>query len=163
MSFCYSYPSKEEKCNKVHSLISPGLVPFSWEEEPGISKTMPPPSMESPEAPGKDPKLSAPPSQVMETAAGDLKSFNLPPPPPCGFQQRDSPRNGYKRRGVKHQDPFLTALVECTRSVGGHQKDTKKGGGSRRRGIVGISCKHSCAVKEGNMKGEERVLAPTRK
>ncbi|PIA57048.1 hypothetical protein AQUCO_00600047v1 [Aquilegia coerulea] len=138
--------------SKVHS--SQGNIPFSWENQPGISKVKHPSDVGT----YASIKLPPPPCQSDSPTTQKILGQDIQVPlPPCPFQSpviRSSSRKGLRR--VLDDDPFLAAYKECTKSVkqGKLSKSTsiKKSGGSR-EGRIGslFSCKHSCGVREDSL------------
>lgn len=131
--------------NKVHSI---GQVPFSWENSPGISKVT---QKESPRPVGQEThKLPPPPcpSDSPKVVGIDLQI----PLPPCMFQP---PLRSSSKKGIKREDPFLAAYMECTKSVGHGKldKNKHKGGAGRRLvwSLFEFSCKRSSGVKEDSL------------
>lgn len=128
---------------KVHSL---GKVPFSRENEPGISK-------ESYKEFAKDlgqetPKLPPPPCQsnIFPRVVGHDLQIPLPPGPFRPLSRSSS------KKAVKRDDPFVAAYMKCTKSDGDGKFSTDKrtGGGKCRLGMsmLRFSCVNSCQVKD---------------
>lgn len=128
--------------NKIHSK---GNVPFSWENEPGISKETPRDYHVDSE-PDVAVKLPPPPCLPPENGRASLSSgfYDLQniPLPPCAFQA--PPLRSGSRRGLykEQNDPFLKAYKECTKSKSG-----KKG----KRNMSLFSCKSSCSVRDDSI------------
>ncbi|CAL9168300.1 unnamed protein product [Musa hybrid cultivar] len=120
-----------------HKSYCVGSIPFSWENQPGISKV-------TPQAEENHLKLPPPPckSDSPMSAAHGLHV----PLPPCIFQP---PSRSSSKKGLKEEDdPFFAAYMECTRNV-----RTQGRRGSRRRrkrdGLIGLfSCTGSSGVRE---------------
>ncbi|ERN18549.1 hypothetical protein AMTRI_Chr12g272500 [Amborella trichopoda] len=173
------FNSCEDNANRVHSLESPnspGSVPFSWEHQPGVSKC---PKVILANAPNLPPKLPPPPSRLSPIGQQPLElkcptivghaskiSLGVSPPakecprvvghniqiplPPCPFQP--IARVG-SRKGLVMEDPFLAALVECTKSKGPFDslKERKHGHLNKSRYLSLFSCKQSCGVREDSI------------
>ncbi|KAL1539645.1 hypothetical protein AAHA92_24099 [Salvia divinorum] len=125
--------------SKVHSHShshSHRNIPFSWENEPGVSKAARPQDHHR--------KLLPPPPCPPENPS--RVSLHIPLPP-CAFQPPS--RSNSKKGTRKIDDPFLIAYKEVTKS-------TKKGKPCSRpkKGVMKnmsiFSCKSSCGVSEGN-------------
>ncbi|OVA01175.1 hypothetical protein BVC80_8887g5 [Macleaya cordata] len=153
--------------NKVHSQ---GNVPFSWENQPGISKVI-----YKEECPKDEDdqqqhgfKLPLPPCPSdSPKVLGQVVDLQIPLPP-CPFQPHMTRSSSSSRKGLRRhnnqEDPFLAAYKECTKSSksanrqSNLSKNSKKGGDDHHesRGIgkstsFMFSCKKSCGVKEDNL------------
>lgn len=118
---------------KVHSQRN---IPFSWENEPGVSKAAAPPH-----APPKLPPPPCPP-ESSRVSYHDLQI----PLPPCAFQP---PSRSSSKKGVKKMDddPFLIAYREVTKST-----RKGKGGSVTKKNLSIFSCKQSsCSVAEDSV------------
>lgn len=131
--------------SKVHSQRN---VPFSWENEPGVSKAAAAPSPHDEDrrrhvvAPQKLPPPPCPPPESSRVSYHDLQI----PLPPCAFQP---PRRSSSKKGLKKMDddPFLIAYREVTKS-------TKQGMGGvmKKKNMSIFSCKQSsCSVAEDSV------------
>ncbi|XP_047323394.1 uncharacterized serine-rich protein C215.13-like [Impatiens glandulifera] len=114
-----------------------GMIPFSWEDCPGIPKT-----------------------QLYNKINQDLHpSFNLLPLPPAG-NTTAAPAKSKKKAAISSResfkwDPFLAAMVECSRNEDNDHHDWKGSKAvtrslSDRFGFIGMynSCKRTCPVSE---------------
>lgn len=114
-------------------------VPFSWENEPGVSKVS---DLKDDDGPRLSFKLPPPPCPT-ESGRVSVRDIQIPLPP-CAFQP---PSRSSSRRGLgfnKHdQDPFLAAFKECT-------KNSRKGK-LRKKAMFNFSCKNSCGVRDDNL------------
>ncbi|KAL5777551.1 hypothetical protein ACOSP7_010477 [Xanthoceras sorbifolium] len=130
--------------NKVHSQL--GNVPFSWENEPGVSKTTN--RLGCPNERHRPLKLPPPPC-LTESARVSVHDIQIPLPP-CTFQQRPPPSRSSSRKGSSRtelEDPFLVALKECTKSSTTAGKGKLSAAGLKKKGLFNFySCKHSCSV-----------------
>ena len=120
---------------------SQGNVPFSWEDMAGVSKAV----------------ITNKKSQ----RDIDLNALNLPPlvlPPPYQKPVQPPRRSTSIKFLWQEEDPFLTALKECTKSV----KNYRATNCERRNGCVtgfkvstskfmNFSCMRSCEVEDDNM------------
>lgn len=136
------------------NVFSKGLVPFAWENKPGIRKEdlyredddddddNDNEVVDDKGKRGGKTKLPPPPylRQPESGRASQVNSQDIPLPP-CAFQSLvSSRRRGSKRDAYKEEeDPFLTAYKKCI-----------NGGGSTRRSHK-MSCKHSCSVIDGSI------------
>lgn len=136
-------PSQEMMRSKVHSQRN---IPFSWENEPGVSKAAAAAAPNQLEGP-----LPPPPSKKSSTRA-TYHDMQIPLPP-CAFQPplRSSSKKGLK----KTDDPFLIAYKEVTKSTKkGKFSGTEESKGDQIRfGIMKnisiFSCKQSsCGVDD---------------
>ncbi|WOL07833.1 hypothetical protein Cni_G16582 [Canna indica] len=110
--------------HKTHSLAN---IPFSWENQPGISKVAPHLGEDNPVAPHEEEqlvtpkltkKLPPPPCKVENPKQSTLHGIYVPLPP-CAFQPPPSlPQKapGKKVSMKEGGDPFLAAYMECTKS-----------------------------------------------
>lgn len=126
--------------SKVHSQRN---IPFSWENEPGVSKAAAPPQHHH------DYEAPLPPPPSKSARAFTYHDMQIPLPP-CAFQPplRNSSKKGLKKMD---NDPFLIAYKEVTKS-------TRKGKAmameeNKRFGIMKnmsiFSCKQSsCGVND---------------
>lgn len=130
---------------KVHSQ---GNVPFSWENEPGVSKAAPPQDHHN----LPPPKLPPPPCPP-ENSRVSYHDLQIPLPP-CAFQppSRSSSMKGLKKT---HDDPFLIAYKEVTKSTKkGKSLSANKGDQvfGLMKNISIFSCKQSsCSVAEDSV------------
>ncbi|RZR72100.1 hypothetical protein BHM03_00010282 [Ensete ventricosum] len=129
--------------HKTHSLVN---IPFSWENQPGISKM-------TPHAEGSSVRehvrLPPPPPWRSDSPKPSAHGMYVPLPP-CAFQP--PPRQVLTKK-EEGEDPFLAAYRECTRS----RKQGKAAGMERKRDVwavlervgLGSSCRSSSGVREG--------------
>ncbi|KAL8494604.1 hypothetical protein ACS0TY_025441 [Phlomoides rotata] len=131
--------------SKIHSQRN--HIPFSWENEPGVSKAAAPPQDHHHRRPLPPPPC--PPENTRVSFHHDLQI----PLPPCAFQP--PARSGSKKLGLKKiDDPFLIAYKEVTKStkkgknLGDHKTVMKKN-------MSIFSCKNSssCSVVEDGVVG----------
>lgn len=138
---------------KVHSQ---GNIPFSWEDTPGVSKSMP--QHDSLIDPTRRSSISNFPnfdsfSGLMALKCEDIK---IPPPPPC--QNLQPPRRSISGKGIGRwqwqEDPFLAAYKECTKSSCNGKLDAnenkKKNVRARKNYKFMFSCRNSCDVEDGS-------------
>lgn len=118
-------------------------VPFSWEKLPGI------------------PKGQAS-SRRNSDSAGPLKLSKLLPLPPSAAPRKhgNPPEGSFRKKISPEWDPFVAALVECSKDEESHREDASSRGLwistkvsrsiSDHFGFIGLyaSCKSSCAVDE---------------
>ena len=126
--------------NMLHnflSLSSKSSVPFSWEEQPGISKSESPRVVES--AREEERALRLPPPPASPQVSADGASVRLPP---CLFQPWVKSCERKRRHTKKLEDPFLAAYFECTKSVNETMERP------RGRARFGLSCKDAGGVRE---------------
>ncbi|THU74152.1 hypothetical protein C4D60_Mb04t30330 [Musa balbisiana] len=141
--------------HKSHSLVN---IPFSWENQPGISKITPHAEQSSAQ---KHVRLPPPPCQ---SDSPKLSAHGIYVPlPPCAFQP---PPRQILTKKEEGEDPFLAAYRECTRS-----RKQGKAAMERKRDVwavlerfggLGLSCRSSSGVREGvilRLKEPKRVLA----
>eukprot|EP01018_Ginkgo_biloba_P018829 Gb_38401 [translate_table: standard] len=128
---------------------SKAAIPFIWEDKPGIPKQQ----QES-----SDAKTS---SQNKVVPDDDL---NLRPPPLLLSygQYCYSGRRLFKKKSMemeKCEDPFQTALMECTkiRNGGGSSSNNNRAVGSKKVFTRAYSCMRACSIIEG------QVMVPTRR
>ncbi|KAK9269905.1 hypothetical protein L1049_025478 [Liquidambar formosana] len=132
--------------NKVHSQ---GTVPFSWENKPGVSKATHQDLMgDKGEFAIKLPPPPCPP----EKARVSVHDLSIPLPP-CAFQP---PSRSSSKKGLgKHEDPFLIAYMECTKSNRKGKMSTSDGKNGvrsrKKKSMFDFSCKQSCSVMEDNV------------
>jgi hypothetical protein len=141
-----------------HSGSSRGLsrvttIPFAWENKPGVSKVTYE-DHQNPNTEGDDFVLKLPLPPCPTEKAAKLSALDLHIPlPPCAFQP---PLRSSSARGLrKHEDPFLAAYKECTKT-----KSTAKGKGQSfrnhvrsifRKNMLVFSCKRSCSVRDDDL------------
>lgn len=154
---------------KSYSLVN---IPFSWENQPGISKVMPQEVDDDDEDNNNNNNNTISFSPMQEGLYSEQderpKLIKLPPPPcqkrlqplpsgaiyvplpPCAFQSMPMTIMTTKEGGG--DDPFLAAYMECTKS---RRRPKMDRGWSRirRRISVGFGCgsKWACEVKEDTM------------
>lgn len=145
--------------SSLSSSPSPSLsllksIPFSWEEEPGISKSGSP---DTPKGNEEFTGLGLPLPPFRAESVRRLPAHGLYIPlPPC--PSRPSAKVGSEHHGKRGkrrvQDPFLAAYMECTKS----EKESK----GRTRGV--LSCKYVGGVREDAIVRLSRVsgLPPRR-
>lgn len=136
---------------KAHSQ---GSIPFSWEDKPGVCKTI----------------NNEIPLNIGSLQAINKKSLSTLPPPPSSSQRRileiqdkkiplppcpsQPPRRSTSGKGFRLQeDPFLVAYKECTKSEKNVKlpSKNKKGVGSNfsvRRSIYIFSCRNTSDVRD---------------
>ncbi|GAB2271932.1 hypothetical protein Dimus_006760 [Dionaea muscipula] len=118
-------------------------VPFSWEKIPGLPKT---------------------PIHMISTTSSSLrKSISQLPLPPIPSREKHGYRTAAREKPVANEglllDPFLAALIECSKDEArvvckGSQRSTELRGSRRSSSadrfglLVGYSCKRTCAVAE---------------
>ncbi|XP_026662443.2 uncharacterized protein LOC113463050 [Phoenix dactylifera] len=132
--------------HRTHSL---GNMPFSWENQPGVSKVAPS-TEERPKGAGPPHEPLKLPPPPFSTDSPKLAAHGLYVPlPPCPFQPTRVilSKKGMSRR---EQDPFLAAYLECTKSVNKQKKASKCKAGLQKARLV-FSCKHTCGVREDGM------------
>lgn len=135
-------------------------VPFSWEHLPGIPKKQTPKWR-------KDKQSSSSSSSFLTTL-----SLLLPPPPSTATTPTKSRSFNLRKKSIIgrcHRDPFIAALVECSKD---NDDASCRGGGfwiagmlsrsiSDRLGFMNAytSCKRSCAVSQSiiSLTSEEGV------
>ncbi|KAI3717060.1 hypothetical protein L1987_68385 [Smallanthus sonchifolius] len=112
-------------------------VPFSWETIPGV------------------PKLIALPMRALAPGlTGNHREAQrktaLPLPP---GSSRQPARSASKRALLSEEDPFVAAMIECTKDCDKGKGEIKKGFGARVRMNKSFlqSCKHSFDVVEGHL------------
>nr|CAD1828244.1 unnamed protein product [Ananas comosus var. bracteatus] len=122
-------------------------VPFSWENQPGMSKV-------SPHMDNSPTKLPPPPP----IASRGPKLYV--PLPPCRIQV---PKTilPTKKGGPIGEDPFLAAYIECTKSVRKpldkvsvkeRRRRENRWSGVRKLGLgLSLSCKRDSGVREDNL------------
>lgn len=128
---------------------APGTIPFSWEYKPGVSKVT------QRECLGEEDfvlKLPPPPCPS-ELARFSVHDSQIQIPlPPCAFQppSRITSKKGLIR---KHEDPFLAAYKNCTKSVNGSSTESFKNGVKARfrKNMLVFSCKRSCSIRDDNL------------
>lgn len=146
-----------------------GVVPFSWEQKPGVSKV-------APQFHFQHPKLPPPPCGAARSSVSYHRDLQVPLPP-CTFQAAAALRNpsqkGAMMRKQVDDDPFLIAFKECTKSARSSnnrfawfsrddaaasaavnkttakkKKKKKKNRSSSSSSNPLFSCKNSCSVME---------------
>ncbi|KAJ7966493.1 SWI/SNF-related matrix-associated actin-dependent regulator of chromatin subfamily A-like protein [Quillaja saponaria] len=133
---------------------SPGNIPFSWENKPGICKVTHHGNLK--ERHEFLPEKLPPPPCPSETAKISVLVHDIQIPlPPCAFQ---APYRSSSKKGLKIQeDPFLAAYKECTKS---HKSSGKiitnklpkiDVGSGVRKSLFVFSCKRSCSVRDDNL------------
>lgn len=130
--------------SKVHSQRN---IPFSWENEPGVSKAVAAPH-------DRHRKLPLPPCPA-ENSRVSYHDLQIPLPP-CAFQP---PLRSSSKKGIKKNidDPFLIAYKEVTKSTHNHKgksSGAKKGDqrfGGVMKNVSIFSCKSSCGVADDNL------------
>ncbi|KAJ3685427.1 hypothetical protein LUZ61_014591 [Rhynchospora tenuis] len=143
-----------------HKISStPQAVPFSWEHLPGISKVSPRIDEDpKPVLVPRPTKLRPPPISSQHVNPKNLAPGFYIPLPPYRFQRNQM----QARKGVKRpeEDPFLAAFIECTKPVEkerplkGEEKTVRRNSWPRIERLtlgLGLSCKSSCGVREGNL------------
>lgn len=145
-----------------------GNVPFSWENKPGISKAV---HDRRECAAGADQEgqslmmvkaLPLPPCPSGGTRSRIVAVRNdiQIPLPPCTFHQPPVIARSSSARGLKkHEDPFLAAIEECTKS--GKRVGGGGGGkwssyrfemiGSRLKSMFAVSCKSRASVRDDSL------------
>nr|CAD1828191.1 unnamed protein product [Ananas comosus var. bracteatus] len=123
-------------------------VPFSWENQPGMSKV-------SPHMDNSPTKLPPPPA-----ADRLLRAKLYVPLPPCRIQ---APKTILltKKGDTIGEDPFLAAYIECTKSVRKpldkvsvkeRIRRENRWSGVRKLGLgLSLSCKRDSGVREDNL------------
>jgi hypothetical protein len=133
------------------SAHSRGTIPFSWENKPGVSKLA---HQECPTEGDFVLKLPlAPPPCPSEAAKTSVHDLQIPLPP-CTFQppSRSSSLKGLRKHD--HEDPFLAAYKECTKSTSkGKSFRNHVRSAFRKNMLVIFSCKRSCSVRDDNQVG----------
>lgn len=125
--------------SKVHSQRN---IPFSWENEPGVSKAAPPQEHQH-LPPAKLPPPPCPP----ENSRVSLQI----PLPPCAFQTAPL-RNASKKGPKKMDDPFLIAYKEVTKSTRKGKPSSEDQGFKVMKNISIFSCKQSsCGVVQDSV------------
>ncbi|KAJ0980356.1 hypothetical protein J5N97_008611 [Dioscorea zingiberensis] len=123
-----------------------GTIPFSWENQPGVSKVIP----ETDNKPITAPKLKLRPPPCPSDSPRPSRPGIYVPLPPCPFQPAPMRYTELRRE----DDPFFIAYMKCTKS-GKPEKERKRGGGSWKDGLgLGFmfSCKHACGgVRDDSM------------
>ncbi|CAN1175683.1 hypothetical protein LINPERHAP2_LOCUS32080 [Linum perenne] len=158
-SFSSSSSSSAASSFRDDDIITPsGGVPFSWEKQPGIPKK----------------PLSS--LKIGNGGGSPVKILPLPPPiTPRSSDVEEARRARRSNVGLSSssrfvpRDPFFAAFVECSKGGGGGGGGDGEGydreffGGQKvtrsisdRFGLVGMSCKRTCAVSES------LVYLPTR-
>ncbi|KAH6764904.1 hypothetical protein C2S51_016153 [Perilla frutescens var. frutescens] len=134
--------------SKVHSQRN---IPFSWENEPGVSKAAPPQHHHRDVV--LPPKLPPPPCPA-ENSRVSYHDMNIPLPP-CAFQP---PSRSFSKKGIKKiDDPFLIAYREVTKSIRkgkgvGANKEDQRFGVIMKKNMSIFSCKQSsCSVVEDSV------------
>ncbi|KAK7310755.1 hypothetical protein RJT34_08466 [Clitoria ternatea] len=126
-----------------------GKVSFSWEKKPGVAKvtSLIPKEQELP-----------PPPCTMEAsiAKNPIHDFQIEIPlPPCAFQPPYYRTSSKRGLWVQHDDPFVAAYKECTKSkkhAKMNKKLTRNGIGSRvKKSMCFLSCYQSCTVRDNNL------------
>lgn len=126
-----------------------GNVPFSWENRPGVSKVT---NQRYPSERNYVVKLPPPPCPIESPriSGHDIRI----PLPPCTFQ---TPARSSSTKGLKkHDDPFLAAYKECTKTTRKDKLSKNHAAGSAgllRKGMFqfNFSCKQSCSVRDDNL------------
>lgn len=128
--------------SKVHSQRN---IPFSWENEPGVSKAAAPPHDQNHHHEHAAPPKLPPPPCPPESSRVSYHDLQIPLPP-CAFQP---PSRSSSKKGVKKMDddPFLIAYREVTKST-----RKGKGGSVMKKNMSIFSCKQSsCSVAEDSV------------
>lgn len=128
---------------------TPGKIPFSWENKPGISKvqTRRECAVEEEE---KDLMVKLPPPPCPSGGCRiPVHDFQIPLPP-CTFQPL--PRSSSARGLRKHEDPFLAAFQECTKtSRKVKPRRFRFHIGSTLRSLFAVSCKSRSSVQDDSL------------
>ncbi|KAI3972784.1 hypothetical protein MKX01_019442 [Papaver californicum] len=147
--------------SKVHSQ---GNVPFSWENQPGVSKKTY--CQDNHQYSGDDDGyykqlLPLPPCHPISSDSTDKTKIDLQllPLPPCAIQYKlklsRSNSTTSSRKGLKrfNEDPFFAAYKECTKTKSRSISTTKSRSISTTKssGFGIFSCKNSCGVKEDSL------------
>lgn len=118
---------------------SQGSIAFSWEDSPGVCK------------------------YFAHQKFSSSYNFNVEkiPPPPAPFVSRPPVSRSTSMRCSPRDDPFVAALIECTKSVGNSErrpidyeprKNIGSSKGSKKSYLCIFSCKQSSDdVKVGNL------------
>ncbi|KAJ0086508.1 hypothetical protein Patl1_08784 [Pistacia atlantica] len=131
------------RMNKVHS--QGRSVPFSWENEPGVSKVI-----TNEEQQWRSLSLRLPPPPCPKDSARFTVHDIQIPLPPCAFQP---PSRSSSKKGLD-QDPFFVAFKECTKTSTTTTKSKllpKLISSNRKRGIFNFFCTRSCSVIDDNL------------
>lgn len=152
---------------KVHSQ---GNIPFSWEDKPGVSKSCKVTNYDQycPIDVGLYALNRNPPPPPSDGNSTKVLVHNkkVPPPPPrappCSIQL--PPKRSTSVKGLRwwHEDPFLAAYKECTKSsTGGRNGKLLSSDQGRKNGVskllarkkkINFSCKNSsCDVRDDNL------------
>lgn len=147
--------------SKVHSQ---GNVPFSWENQPGISKKT---YEEDNQQYSRDDdgyyykQLLPPPPPchpILENPHKPKIDLQIPLPPcPIQYKLKLSRSNSTgSRKGLKRsndEDPFFAAYKECTKTKSRSISTAKSRSitASKSSGFGIFSCKNSCGVKEDSL------------
>ncbi|KAG6519120.1 hypothetical protein ZIOFF_022609 [Zingiber officinale] len=152
--------SLHKNMSKSYSLVN---IPFSWENQPGISKVIP---QEEEEDDNKGNTASPMQEGLYPEPDEKPKLIKLPPPPcqkrpqqplhggaiyvplpPCAFQSMPMTIMTTEGEGG---DPFLAAYMECTKS---RRRKMDAWSKIRKRISLGFGCgsKWACEVKEDTM------------
>ncbi|MCL7029429.1 hypothetical protein MKW94_027143 [Papaver nudicaule] len=146
--------------SKVHSQ---GSVPFSWENQPGVSKKT---YREDSHDDGYYKQLLPPPPcpPILDSPAKTKIDLKIPLPP-CPLQYKLSRSNSTcsRKGGLKrsNEDPFFAAYKECTKTKSRFTRTTKSSGFGM------FSCKNSCGVNENSLikshhrQQQKQVYSPT--
>lgn len=135
--------------NKVGT---PGNIPFSWENKPGISKVQ---THRSERVVEEDLMVKLPPPPCPSGGGGIcVHDFQIPLPP-VTFQP-PLPRSSSARGLRKYEDPFLAAYEECTKStrtrkVKSHRLRFDINIRSRLRSLFVVSCKSRASVLDDSL------------
>lgn len=122
-----------------------GAIPFSWENQPGVSKAI----EENDNKPKTAPKIKLRPPPCPLDSPKATKPTIYIPLPPCPFQPTPMRYSELRRE----DDPFLAAYMKCTKS-GKPEKERKRSGGLWKDGLglgLGFSCMHGCGVRNDSM------------
>ncbi|KAG9440642.1 hypothetical protein H6P81_020807 [Aristolochia fimbriata] len=133
--------------HRVHSL---GKVPFSWENAPGVCKSSTRGEEEYPEFVYEEQSLKLPPPPCPSESPRVSVHHDLHIPlPPCPFQPLT--QRSCSRKGLKREDPFLAAYMECTKKgEQGKSSSCQKSNGVRGKMNL-LSCKLSCGVRDDSL------------
>ncbi|KAF5747284.1 hypothetical protein HS088_TW05G00004 [Tripterygium wilfordii] len=133
---------------------SPGSIPFSWEDSPGVSKVI----THSHHHNNNVHDYETPPCSIIK------KASSIPPPPCPSLLMQQPPRRSRSAKGFGRlwqlEDPFLAAYKECTKRTSttahagdpDHKTSSKKSFKSMKSNLV-FSCKttSSCDVRNDNL------------